>query len=357
MSFLNKLRGSKEFSVSVPPLDGPLKPNDELEAADQLAATEGADNIVNHGERFMYSSGALLYALVLTNGLTKVKMIETFASEITCLASGGGNIAIGLESGGLILRSADGQEKHFDTLGSQRLTCITAAAFDGPNSLILCLGSQDHSAKNWRQDLLRKGSTGSLWRLDITNGNAQILQDRMAFPNGVVVDTEGDLIVSESWRHRILRLSGAKSSILLDDLPFYPGRLGLVKDEQILLCGFAPRRQMIEFMLHERKFVDRMIKEIAEKHWMAPALSSGNDLLEPLQGGQIRHHGVLNPWSPTKSYGLIVQISQAGQLISSMHSRAGMKRHGITSAIETNGRILMTSKGGGYVLSAPFKET
>lgn len=356
MKFFDKLRGSREFSVSVPPLDGPLKPNDELDAATELAEMDAADNIVEFGDRLLFSSGARLFEVASDTEGVNPKEIEAFDSDISCLASNGTHLVLALESGALIYRTPDGQEKQFETLGSRRISCVTAIAFDGVNDLIICLGSQDHAAVNWSHDLLLRGSTGSLWRLDTASGNAQLLQDRMAFPNGVVVDPQGDFIVSESWKHRLLRVSEKPSSVLMDDLPFYPGRLSTAPSGQILICGFAPRRQMVEFMLHEHKFVERMMSEIAEKHWMAPTLSSGKDFLEPLQGGQIRHHGVMKPWSPTKSYGLLVQVSQSGQLLRSMHSRAGMDRHGITSAIEVNGRILMTSKGGGYVLSAPFQE-
>ena len=144
--------------------------------------------------------------------------------------------------------------------------------------------------------------------------------------------------------------------MVVDDLPFYPARIETTSTGDVLVCGFAPRRQLVEFILRENQFLRRMMSDIPERFWMAPSLSSGMDYWEPLQGGQIRHHGILKPWSPTKSYGLVATMDVSGRFLRSMHCRAGGLRHGITSAIESGSKIILTSKGGGMVLAVQVGE-
>ena len=56
--------------------------------------------------------------------------------------------------------------------------------------------------------------------------------------------------------------------------------------------------------------------------------------------------GIHKPWSPSRSYGLVVRLDAAMQPVTSFHSRANGTRHGVTSAVETDGRVLVASKGG-----------
>ena len=60
--------------------------------------------------------------------------------------------------------------------------------------------------------------------------------------------------------------------------------------------------------------------------------------------------GFHKPWSPSRSYGLIVELDSNFLPITSYHSRANGTRHGITSAIEHDGEIIATSRGGNLIL-------
>jgi hypothetical protein len=198
---------------------------------------------------------------------------------------------------------------------------------------------------------VQSGASGSVWRINLTTGESQLLCDRMAFPFGIVLAPTGGILVSESWRHRILDLSAKQAQVVVDDLPFYPARLSLTSLSEVLVCGFAPRFQLFEFILRKGEFLRRMTSEVPERYWMAPALSSGGDYWEPTQRGQIRQDGTQNPWSPTRSYGLLATMDLTGRFLRSGHSRAGGIRHGITSALECGSQILMSSKGGGLILA------
>jgi hypothetical protein len=60
--------------------------------------------------------------------------------------------------------------------------------------------------------------------------------------------------------------------------------------------------------------------------------------------------GIHKPWSPSRSYGLVVEIDKEIRPIASYHSRANGTRHGITSAIAQGGDIIAASKGGDAIL-------
>jgi hypothetical protein len=94
-----------------------------------------------------------------------------------------------------------------------------------------------------------------------------------------------------------------------------------------------------------------MMRDVAREHWIAPALSSGAQFLEPLQCGGVKTMGIHKPWSPTRSYGLLVRLDRGLRPVASFHSRANGRRHGITSVVERDGRALVTSKGGNAILS------
>ena len=71
---------------------------------------------------------------------------------------------------------------------------------------------------------------------------------------------------------------------------------------------FAPRNRLVEFVLQEDDYRSDMLAEVPPDHWIAPALSSRRSFLEPLQCGAIKTMGVHKPWSPSRSYGLVVRL-------------------------------------------------
>jgi hypothetical protein len=192
------------------------------------------------------------------------------------------------------------------------------------------------------------GSSGSVWRIDLSSGNANCVADRLAFPFGIMAGRSGAILVAESWRHRVLSYASPNASpeIVLPDLPAYPARISPAADGRgAWLCLFAPRRQLTEFVLREPGFRERMMAEVAPDHWVGPTLAPMKSFLEPLQGGTLKKLAAIKPWAPSRSYGLVARLDETYQPESSLHSRADGTRHGITSAIEVDGRLLAASRG------------
>jgi hypothetical protein len=93
-----------------------------------------------------------------------------------------------------------------------------------------------------------------------------------------------------------------------------------------------------------------MMTQIEPRYWVAPALAALDDHWEPLQGGGIKQLGIMKPWAPPRSYGLVVRLDETAAPVSSLHSRAGQRRHGITSVAQVGNQLYFTSKGNGAVL-------
>ena len=167
------------------------------------------------------------------------------------------------------------------------------------------------------------------------------------------------LVVSESWRCALTRISpaaGGRNEPVLESLPAYPSRLSRDADNAIWLALFAPRSQLVEFVLSERRYRRRMLSEVDPDYWIAPCLRAGQAPQEPTQQGGVRQLGVLKPWAPTRSYGLTARLDAAYRPVASLHSRANGRRHGVTSCLAIKGRLFFCAKGDGAVASCASEE-
>lgn len=66
--------------------------------------------------------------------------------------------------------------------------------------------------------------------------------------------------------------------------------------------------------------------------------------------------GVLKPWAPARSYGLVVRLDADFQPQYSLHSRVGGYNHGVTAVAEFHGVLLVLSKGASKVLRLPLSD-
>ncbi|ESY63690.1 MULTISPECIES: hypothetical protein [Mesorhizobium] len=330
-------------AVTIPPLDGAFRPNTRLDDAPAFAELTEPDNLLVSGDRLLASSGNAVYSLAAE---TEPKVVETFSSPITALAlSRSGELTVGLENGKLLI---GGQEISLPA----GVRCITALAYAEDGTLWLANGSLDHTPSQWAADLMKKGASGSLWKRDPAGGDFRKAAGDLAFPYGLH-PVGGDVLVSESWRHQLIRLDGATGSrsTVLTHLPGYPARLSPSADGGAWLTLFAPRNRLIEFVLQETHYRQDMIDQVPPAYWIAPALASSRSFLEPLQCGGIRTMGIHKPWSPSRSYGLVVRLDQRMQPQFSLHSRANGTRHGICSVAEKDSQLLIASRGGDCILS------
>ncbi|MBN9253163.1 MULTISPECIES: hypothetical protein [unclassified Mesorhizobium] len=330
-------------AVTIPPLDGAFRPNTKLDDAPAFAELSEADNLLTAGDRLLASSGNAVFALAADGTVT---VVETFQSRVTALAlSPSGELTVGLETGKLL---TSGKEVALPA----DINCITALAYGQDGTLWLANGSARHAPSQWAADLMEKGASGSLWKREPAGGAFRQVAGGLAFPYGLhQVGT--DIIVAESWRHQLVRHDGASgaATTVLAHLPGYPARMAPAAGGGAWLALFAPRNRLIEFILQEVHYREDMLREVSPDCWIAPALASNRNFLEPLQCGAIRTMGIHKPWSPSRSYGLVARLDADMRPRFSIHSRANGTRHGICSVAERSGRLFVASRGGDCVLS------
>jgi hypothetical protein len=349
---IDRFFGRAEAAVTVPPMDGALRPNQRLEEAPVAIEARAPDNLALHRGEVLFSSGRDL------RKLQTGEIVRSFDRPIACMAAAADErLAVGLTGAEVVVVEPNGT---IVPLPTDQTSCATALAYAG-EALIVCRGSARHAADQWKRDLMETGAagrgTGSVVLVP-RGGAPRLLAEQLRWPFGAL--PIGDrVVVSESWGHRLLLLDPAGSSQpqpVLVDLPGYPARLAAASDGGTWLAVFAPRSQLIEFVLREDGYRRRMIGEIDSDYWIAPALANGRSFLEPIQGGALKQMGVLKPWAPSRTYGLIIKLDDNFEPILSLHSRADGTRHGTTSMLEYAQTLFVASKGGDVVLSIPTGE-
>lgn len=347
--------GRGDAAVTVPPMDGAIKPNNLLETAPLLKTHEAPDNLVIQDGKILFSSGHEVFQS--SDDFTASEKIAEFSTTVLAMAvSEQGVLAVALADAGIHILNGPHHGMRVEQAGGKALGCVVAMAFKDENKLLICNGSTVNSAAMWQKDLLERETSGAVWLIDLPQGKMTLLADHLAFPYGILPDPDGKtVIVSESWKSRLIRISldgGQVIKPVVSNLPGYPARLmPRAGNKGAWLAMFAPRSQLIELVLREKTYRRAMIKEVAPEFWIAPCLTSGKSFLEPTQGGAIKQMGILKPWAPTRSYGLVVALDQNFEPVLSFHSRADGTRHGVTSAVEFGNQVVVASKGGNALLS------
>lgn len=344
----DRFRGNGNFAITVPPMDGILRPNTLLEDADCVLNVEDPDNLVFDQGKILFSSKAELHELIFEKRTSR--LVESFPSKITCLAAiGEGRFVVGLESGKVQVWNGKGAAAGLvlDELDGRPIRCPTAVTVARDGSILLCLGSQECGVDEWRRDLMSLNSSGSIWKIFPETGERQCLADDLAFPCGIVDLGDAGFAYSEAWRSRLMvRGSNGIERTALADVPGYPGRLHMDADiGNIWMAVFAPRNQLVEFVLREKDYRMEMIDKINPDYWIAPTFYPPRTYREPLQGGALKQLGELKDWAPSRSYGLVVKLNKTLQPIQSFHSRAGGSRHGIVSCLNVGNEVLGASRG------------
>ncbi len=346
----DRLLGRGSAAITVPVMDGALKPNRVLDEAHIVATLPAIDDLATDGQTLFASAGRSVYRLEGEHCIE----VARFDDEITALAAGpDGLFAMAL--GGHTVRVVRGPKwaevARLETLGGRPLKSVNALAFNGADQLLLSDGSNRRGPAQWAHDLMEHGRTGRVarWRFGGGDG-AEPLAGGQHFAFGVLPESDGAVLHSESWRHRIVRTGANGREVLLAELPGYPSRMAVASDGGFWLTCFVCRTQLVEFVLREDAYRERMLAEIDPRYWIAPALSSGHSFLEPLQGAGVKSMGVLKPWAPPHSYGLVLKVAADGRILESMHSQVDGKHHGITAVAEHGGALYASSKGSGRLL-------
>jgi sugar lactone lactonase YvrE len=337
-SFSDRFLGRGEAAITVPPMDGALKPNRLIEDAEILATFDAPEDLATDGKSLLIADGRRVLRWQNGAGVE----IATFDRPVTALAcAADGSLIVALD--GQQIRRADGQS--WNAANGKPFVAINALSVGADGTIYATDGSKENPPEKWVHDLMGLGRSGRAIAIPAAGEPGEIASG-LEYAFGIAA-AGNEIWVSESWRHRVLSLTsnGGKGRPVVDRLPGYPSRLTPAAGGGFWLSVFITRTQLVEFVLRERDYRTRMMKEIDPRYWVSPALTSGNTFLEPMQGAHIKTMGILKPWAPPRSYGLVVRLAPDGLLRYSLHSRVDGKNHGVVAAIEIDGALYMLAKG------------
>ncbi|MBN9673874.1 hypothetical protein [Roseibium aggregatum] len=339
---LDRFLGRGSASVTVPALDGALKPNSRLEDLPAGIPAQAPDSIVSWRGAPLWSEGT---KLVSEDGVK-----ADLGSGITALASRGDRLAAATLAGELLV--LDGGLKPVTPIWTKPVRNVTALDFGPKGDIWFCVGSERNSPAEWRRDLMEMNRSGQIGRAEPATGDIHIVKHRLGYPSGIAVLENGAVVFSEAWSSHVAEMAadGAMTRTVLDELPGYPGRIQARAGGGYWLSVFAPRSPLIEFVLREPAYRKAMLREVPEDFWVAPNYFSGKSFNEPMQGGALKQMGILKPWAPTLSYGLVIELDDEFIPLRSFHSRAGGRRHGITSVLEADGALWLAGRGSDEIL-------
>lgn len=323
---------TESAGIAVPAMDGPLTPNDILDAARSLVEIPSPTDFVVYRERLIVASHNEILEVDAATGSRC--QLSAFDAAVGAVAAS--DHALYAAVTGLGIVELDPHSRSVRLVVAHDLACPTALVPLADGSFVVALGSDKYAACDWVRDLMERRTSGSVIRLS-TEGARPLAVD-LAYPAGACLARDRrSVIVSEAWRHRLLAIpleANGPVRTLLDNLPVYPGRLTAGRSG-FWLTAFAARSHLIEFVLQETAFREEMMRSIDPDLWIRPHVRSFNSGLEPLQGGQLKKLGMMKPWAPARSYGLVVHLDHECTPTRSMHSRASGQTHGIMQARET----------------------
>lgn len=343
---MNLFSSSRDPGIAVPIFDGPLKPNQLLESAEVIAQNGEFNDLASDGKDLYVAQGSKIVRL------NKQDMFEAHADmsgEITALAVVGDGLAVAIAGSEVVMVGGRYDGRRWVDFGGTKPKSINAIAAVGTGSLVVTAGSARHRCDDWTRDLLEAGATGTAFQIDLDAGTISTLANGLQHCYGAVAHDTG-VWLSESWRHQIVNVRNGAIEPVLSLLPGYPSRLARSANGGCWASVFACRTQLVEFVLRQDDYRKAMLREIDPAYWIAPALSSGNSFLEPLQGAGVKQMGIVKPWAPPRSYGLVLRLDDQGQVLYSLHSRGDGINHGIVAVAECARYLYALAKGPGRLL-------
>ena len=144
-------------AITIPPMDGALRPNTALDEAPVLLQADAPDNLAWIEGRLVFSSASKVLAFDMAADNSAPETLVEFPVPVACLAARpDGGSAVGLDNGEIRIWDAEGAETTLTGVGPQSLKCPTALLFLDQDTLIVCQGSSAVVPSGWARDLMQK---------------------------------------------------------------------------------------------------------------------------------------------------------------------------------------------------------
>lgn len=346
---------------AIPPMDGPLLPNNMLDKFNVLTdSLKDPDDLTFDLDGNLYVSTENRIMRLSGRGYEDMRVFAEFESQTGGLRfHRDGRLMVCVSGKGLAMVNKEGKKLTWiDSINGQSISCLLSGIAGPAGKIYLTDGTTHHEPQKWFFDLMEKRKAGRLIEHDQDTSRSKILLSGLSYPYGLETSHDGKwLLLSESWSHTLSRypledIREATREVLIPNLPGYPGRIIRSVEGGYWMSLFSMRTHLVEFVLGENKYRKKMMQTIDPAYWIRPTLSSGKDFLEPLQAAHAITLGIMKPWSPPRSYGLVVKLDEDFEIVKSLHCRVGGNRHGITGLAEKDGELTLTSKGGHFILQS-----
>ncbi|WP_433291974.1 SMP-30/gluconolactonase/LRE family protein [Actinoplanes sp. CA-030573] len=156
-----------------------------------------------------------------------------------------------------------------EQLAGDMMFCNNAAVA-GDGTIYFSDSSTVHPIAEWRAEVVEVTRTGRLLRRD-PGGKVEVLQDGLAFANGVALADEF-VAVAETATRTVVRhwLSDGRRDFLVTDLPGYPDNISRGSDGLIWVTIASPRDPLVERIQRGPLWVRRAVTRIPQGLQPAP---------------------------------------------------------------------------------------
>ncbi|HTE93845.1 MAG TPA: hypothetical protein VK678_10085, partial [Bradyrhizobium sp.] len=250
-AFADRFLGRGDATITVPSFDGALKPNQILEKAETIGQFDAPEDLATDGKALYIADGSAVLRLDGTV-TTEVRRFDRTITALCCLPDGG--IAAALDGREVQVFARPSASSPRAAISDPALNAINALSPGPQGTLIATDGSTARPYRQWVYDLMERGRSGKVLSLDIASGSVRPIASGLSFAFGACAAGE-DVLVSESWRHRLIAVAADGSQrAVLDNLPVYPSRLSPAASGGFWLTAFAARTQLVEFVLRENAY-------------------------------------------------------------------------------------------------------
>ena len=335
-------------------MDGPLRPNALLDAARVALALPDVDNLTLHRAALVCSSGQEICCVSPRESARprSRSVALSSAGELHRRADPDGSLAVGLDGHGVLIVEGPHAGRMINAAGGRGLTCPTAALFLDADRLVVASGVGDHDRRRLETRPHGARRERGVWPIDLPRR----CRRRSCSPKALLSQAalrracDGRLLVSESLAASAcvaldLR-EAARPSRSLSDLPAYPGRIARAHDGGFWLALFAPRNQLVEFVLREDDYRRRMIDDSRSGLLDCAGAVERRELprADPGRGAQEAQHAEALVAELVLRAGRPLQTT-AMRPLASFHSRADGAVHGVTVAAARSARRSTSPQG------------
>jgi len=256
----DRLLGRGDAAITVPVFDGALKSNRLIEDARIVATLDAPEDLATDGRTVFVADGPRVLALQPDGNLAEVLRCGGTISALACLADGG--LAVAIDGRESRIEGGRHHGRQWTAAGTERFHAVNAITVGPSGRLLVTDGSTERPWADWKRDLMSLGRSGRVFELNPSDGSGQLLAGGLRHAFGAC-EIGGEVWVSESWRHQVVRVGDrGGAAAVTDALPGYPSRLAPAADGGAWLTCFTLRTQLVEFVLREHTYRKRMLAEI-----------------------------------------------------------------------------------------------